>query len=140
MSHSEGQHSSVIASPESDASATSSNVAYSSREEKLAAAVKIVRETSATVGATARHFGLSPTTLTRHVDGNVKQKGGQCVFSPEQEQTIVQHLLKLSDWLVPITREQLEYYVQSFLIKNDITVSRFRDNKPGKDWSYGFLK
>ena len=139
MSHSESQQASVIASPESDTSATSSIVSYSSRKEKLAAAVQVVRNTGATVGATARHFGLSPTTLARHVDGNVKQKGGQCVFSPEQEQTIVQHLLKLSDWLIPITREQLEYYVQSFLLKNNITVSRFRENKPGKDWSYGFL-
>ena len=49
-------------------------------------------EFGANIGKTARLYGLSATTLGRHVKGNVKPKGGQCVFTPQQEQTIVNHL------------------------------------------------
>lgn len=133
--------SSVISTPESDAiGEDTSPITTMSNKEKLAAAVKVCRQFGANIGKTARLYGLSATTLGRHVKGNVKAKGGQCVFTPQQEQTIVNHLLKMSDWLVPMKRQDVEDYVQSLLDLSGKKVSRFRNNRPGKDWSYGFLK
>ena len=92
----------VIASPESDESPP--DCTQMSREERIAAAIRMIHA-GGVRGTVARSYGLSATTLSRHLAGNLKQKGGQPVFSEKQERVFVEHLLKLSDWLVPIGRD-----------------------------------
>ena len=127
----------VIASPESDESPPDS--LQMSREDRIAAAIRIIRG-GGVRGTVARSYGLSATTLSRHLAGNLKQKGGQPVFSEKQERVFVEHLLKLSDWLVPISRDCFQCYVQFYLKSKGMHIPRFRDNKPGKDWAYSFFK
>ena len=81
----------------------------------------------------AHQYDLSLTTLYRHMRGGIRTPGGQPSFSAEQEEIYVQHLLKLSDWLVPISVNMLIEYVKSFLAANRIAVKRFQNSKPGKD-------
>ena len=131
----------VIASPESDESQDMSGDQQPdmSREEKIAAAIRMVYA-GGVRGTVARHFGLSATTLSRHLSGNLKKRGGQPVFTKQQERVFVEHLLKLSDWLVPISRHCFQSYVQFYLKSVGKHVPRFQDNRPGKDWAYSFFK
>lgn len=126
-----------LQAPESDQPRTSSTL---TRAERLQLAVEHCRQTNAPTAPIARQYNLSPTTLYRHVCGGVGVPGGQLAFSAEQEEVFVRHLLMLSDWLVPISVHQLRMYVGSFLSANRINVKRFKDNVPGKDWAYGFLR
>ena len=129
------------ATPESDrAEEGPSTSATLTRAERLRLAVEICRRTDAPTAPVARQYGLAPTTLYRHVRGGVRSPGGQPSFSAAQEEIFVRHLEALSDWLIPISVDMLLEYVESFLEANQITVKRFKDNKPGKDWGYGFLK
>ena len=129
------------ATPESDrAEEGPSTSATLTRAERLRLAVEICRRTDAPTAPVARQYGLAPTTLYRHVRGGVRSPGGQPSFSAAQEEIFVRHLEALSDWLIPISVDMLLEYVESFLEANQITVKRFKNNKPGKDWGYGFLK
>ena len=74
------------------------------------------------------------------LSGNLKKRGGQPVFTEQQERVFVEHLLKLSDWLVPISRQCFQSYVQFYLKSVGKNVPRFNDNRPGKDWAYSFFK
>ena len=99
----------VIASPESDESQP--DIPDMSRDMKIDAAIRMV-DAGGVRGTVARHFGLSATTLSRHLSGNFKKRVGQPVFTEQQERVFVEHLLKLSDWLVPISRHCFQSYVQ----------------------------
>jgi len=132
----------VIASPESDESQdimSGDQQPDMFRKEKIAAAIRMVYA-GGVRGTVARHFGLSATTLSRHLSGNLKKRGGQPVFTKQQERVFVEHLLKLSDWLVPISRQCFQSYVQFYLKSVGKNVPRFQDNRPGKDWAYSFFK
>ena len=122
----------VVTSPEQDQPEMS-------RDMKLEAAIRMVKA-GGVRGTVARHYGLSATTLSRHLSGNLKKKGGQPVFTPQQERVFVDHLLKLSDWLVPISRKSFQSYIHFYLKSVGKNVPRFKDNKPGKDWAYSFFK
>ena len=127
----------VIASPESDE--YQPDTPDMSRDMKIDAAIQMV-QAGGVRGTVARHFGLSATTLSRHLSGNLKKRGGQPVFTEQQERVFVEHLLKLSDWLVPISRHCFQSYVQFYLKSVGKNVPRFSENKPGKDWAYSFFK
>ena len=103
------------------------------RAEQLPFVVEHCRRTDVPIAPVACQYDLSPTTLYRHMRGGIHTPGGQPSFSAEQEEFFVQYLLKLSDWLVPISGNMLIEYVESFLAANRITVKRFRNNDPGKD-------
>ena len=88
----------------------------------------------------AARFELPPSTLQRHATRQVKNRGGQTVFSPQQEAVFSRHLLTCADCLWPISAEQLKDYIERFVSVYRIRAPRFRNGRPGKDWVAGFLR
>ena len=83
---------------------------------------------------------VPPSTLQRHATKLVKKRGGQTIFSLEQEAVFARHLLTCADALWPISSDQLKDYIQRFVSVHRIPASRFRNGTPGKDWIAGFLR
>ena len=120
------------------ASMTSTATTAGTRDERIRQALDQVAN-GVSVAAAAKHFDIPPSTLYRHRKGRVKRRGGQTVFSAEQEKVFVLHLMTLSDFLVPWAPKELCKYIQYFLDSRGLKVPRFSQNRPGRDWAAGFL-
>ena len=118
---------------------TSTATTAGTRDERIRQALDQVAN-GVSVPAAAKHFDIPPSTLYRHRKGRVKRRGGQTVFSAEQEKVFVLHLMTLSDFLVPWAPKELCKYIQYFLDSRGLKVPRFSQNRPGRDWAAGFLK
>lgn len=85
-------------------------------------------------------WNVPPSTIQRHVTKKMKSRGGQPVFSEEQEDIFAKHLLQCADALWPVSTNQMKDYVQRFCQHYRVSVARFRNGRPGKDWLAGFLR
>ena len=86
-------------------------------------------------------YGIPRSTLHDHVAGTVSssQRGPATVLTPAEECMLVQWSLHMADVGYGRTREQLCLTVKTILDKDD-RENPFRDNCPGKDWWYAFLR
>jgi len=66
--------------------------------------------------------------------------GGQTILTYEAEQSIVKHLLLVSAWGFPYDMLDLRVTVKRLLDKQGMTIRKFKDNLPGEEWSYSFMK
>ena len=118
---------------------TSAATTAGSREDRIRQALEQV-SSGVSVPAAAKHFDIPPSTLYRHRKGGIKRRGGQTVFSAEQEKVFVLHLMTLSDFLIPWAPKELCKYIQYFLDSRGLKEPRFSRNRPGRDWAAGFMK
>lgn len=111
-------------------------------EETLVKCLKSVREDGTSIKTAALVFNIPERTiyskLKTDVD-NVQSPGHPNVFSAAEENSIMQHLLLLSEFDLPITQHDLMICVGNYLKKTGRTVPQFKDNMPGRDWVHGFL-
>ena len=117
---------------------TSAATTAGSREDRIRQALEQVSG-GVSVPAAAKYFDIPPSTLYRHRKGGIKRRGGQTVFSAEQEKVFVLHLMTLSDFLIPWAPKELCKYIQYFLDSRGLKEPRFTQNRPGRDWAAGFL-
>lgn len=99
----------------------------------------------------SKQFNVPQSTLERHVkkkraDENytVNQKGGskfQCVFSIEQEEELVDYLLKMESRLFGLTINELRVIAFQLATRNNLS-HKFNEDKgmAGRDWVDSFLK
>lgn len=86
-------------------------------------------------------YGIPVRTLTNKLKGGHEKKpGGQVLFTPDEESSFVNHLLKLSEYGFPISSNDLRYVVASYLNKKGKIVEKFKNNVPGKEWAKLFVK
>lgn len=76
-----------------------------------------------------------PASLT-----SVKSSGSQPVFSADEETRFVAHAVALSLYGFPITTFDLQSTVKAYSDRICRKVPRFKNNFPGSDWAYGFMK
>lgn len=86
-------------------------------------------------------YGIPRSTLHDHVVGKAtsSRRGPATILTPAEENMLVQWSLHMADIGYGRTREQLCMTVKKILDK-DGRVNPFRDNCPGKDWWYAFLR
>ena len=84
-------------------------------------------------------WDVPPSTIQRHVTKKMKPRGGQPVFTKQQEDMFAKHLLRCADALWPVSTAQLKDYIQRFCVHYRIRAVRFKNGRPGKDWVAGFL-
>nr|XP_023021896.1 uncharacterized protein LOC111510230 [Leptinotarsa decemlineata] len=84
---------------------------------------------------------IAYTVLQRHLKNvNVKRQGGQTVLSEAEEKCIAEKLLTCSEWGYPLDTYDLRMVIQQYLNRAGRMVPRFKDNLPGKEFAYSFLK
>lgn len=100
-----------------------------------------VKEGHLSVRGAASKYGFSKSTISDAVNRkHSKRQGGQTVLSAEEEACIVERLVILSQWGFPLDTFDLRILVKLYLDRRGITVRRFKNNFPGWDWGYSFLK
>lgn len=86
-------------------------------------------------------YGIPTTVLHRHSKNiQVKKKGGQTSLSEDEEAVLVDRLKTCSDWGYPLDSLTLRLLVKDFLERQGRRVPKFKDNTPGRDWVYSFLR
>lgn len=69
----------------------------------------------------------------------MRKPGHPTIFNEEEEKSFVAQILTLSEHCFPVTEEELILTVKSYLVGQGRTVTKFRNNLPGKDWVKRFI-
>ena len=64
----------------------------------------------------------------------------ETILNYEAEQSIVEYLLVVSAWDFPFDMLDLRATVKRLFDKQGMTIRKFKDNLPGEEWSYSFMK
>lgn len=111
------------------------------RPEDVARAVQAVRRGLMNKTQAADTFGIPRRTLSNKLQGaHTKKSGGQISLTEEMERTLVDVLIAAAEYGSPLTMLDLRMVVKSHLDLEGITISKFIDNTPGKEWCLAFLK
>lgn len=71
---------------------------------------------------------------------HTKNVGRPVVFSQEEEQAFVDHILILSDLGLPISLYDVRCIAKNYLDSNSLQIAQFKNNFPGWDWGQNFFK
>lgn len=89
-------------------------------------------------------FGIARSTIKNKLKGELSpcsnSVGGQAIFTIEEEESFVTHIVKLSEYGFPINELELRFIVAGYLNKQGRIVSKFKNNIPGYEWAKCFLK
>ena len=109
---------------------------YSS--EDLDEAVHRVKNKELTAYAAGKQYNIPKSTIDNHVKGKTTNKstGRPPLFDEEQEKTILNFLIQLSEWGYPLNKAQFKQVAKEFAIKYDITLNG-KEWTPGEDWMSG---
>lgn len=85
-------------------------------------------------------YGIPRSTLKTKIKGDFCNKpGGQTVFTRDEEESFVSHVVTLSEFGFPINLNELRYIVAAYLTKKGRIVKQFKINIPGYEWARSFL-
>ena len=89
-------------------------------------------------------YGIPRSSFQNHLkvdqgERAVKKPGGKTILSSKMEDSLVQHLIHLSNWGFPFDTMDLRMTVKRILDKEGRTVKCFKANVPGEDWCSGFM-
>lgn len=111
---------------------------YSS--ETLEKCLNDVRNKVLTQRAAAAVYKIPRSTIKNKLAGLVQKKaGGQTIFTNEEENAFVSHLITMSEFSFPLTALDFRHTVKLYLSAKGITIKKFKDNLPGADWLKGFM-
>jgi hypothetical protein len=86
-------------------------------------------------------FNIPQTTLSDICRGLHKcATGGQTALSDEEEIENARAIATLGDWGFPLDILEVRIFISGFLREMNKRVEKFRENIPGVDWVYAFLK
>ena len=111
-------------------------------EESLVKALKDLEENKLSLRAAAGQYGIPRSTLHDYAIGKSKvgsTSGPDTVLTREEEEELVEWALKMADIGYGQTRRQICEAVKRILDHTKRS-NPFTENRPGKDWWYGFLR
>lgn len=109
-------------------------------EQTLLHAIKDVQQGMSQSKAADKH-GIPQRTLSDKLrKAHPANVGRPTVLSDETEKQIANALDCLTDWGFPFQTIDLRIMVKNYLDNLNISQPQFRDNMPGADFVYGFLK
>lgn len=91
----------------------------------------------------ARKYKVSQTTLRRRYHGIVKSPGKigrKTALLRNEEFAIANNLASLGDFGLAFDSQELRTFIKYYLDKHGRHIPEFKDNRPGVDWVYSFLK
>ncbi|XP_028167146.1 uncharacterized protein LOC114357630 [Ostrinia furnacalis] len=94
----------------------------------------------ATIRTVAEKFNISRSVLQRHSTRQMKSQGGQTALTKEEEEHIILNINTCAEWGYPMDVLDLRVLVKSYLDMLGVKHRRFKNNLPGRDFVYNFLK
>lgn len=110
-------------------------------EEELVKAIEDIKDNKLSYRKAELKYGIPKSTLCDYVSGKVevgRRQGPQPVLSHDEEKALVLWATEMTKIGYGQTRRQICETVKKILDK-DGRQNPFVDNRPGKDWWYGFL-
>lgn len=108
--------------------------------EAISIALNDIRNGMSFRNASLKHE-IHYSVLYRHFKNpNMKKQGGQPVLTEHEETAIVNSLITCAEWGYPLGPTDLKMIVKSYLDDQGKVVKKFKNNLPGSDFVYCFLK
>lgn len=114
----------------------------------MAVAIDAYKKGEMGLNECARRYNINKSTLLRHVretnklaKGKVKKLGTKCVFSPETEQALVNHIVQFEEMLYGFTIPDIRRLAFQLAEKHKLR-HPFNTQKKiaGKKWFYAFMR
>lgn len=101
----------------------------------------MVKEKKISLRKAAAHYGIPKDTINRRAKGIIPKKiGGQTLLTNLEEKTLVEGIVKASEWGFPFTKYELQLLCKGYFDQQGRVISRLKNNMPGYDWASSFLK
>lgn len=108
---------------------------------QLQKAIIEVKTKGTSLRKAAKKFGVSKSTLNRHLNNkNTGKVGRPYVFDKESEEIIAECIALAADWGFPLITLDIRLIVKAYLDRQGVVESRFTNNMPGRDWVRTFVK
>lgn len=111
--------------------------------ENMAKAIHAVETKSLSIRKAAAKYNISYSAVYRRLKRNpdsVKAHGGQPALNANEERFIVHRIKICADWGYPLDAFTLRMLVKQYLDEIGKNVRKFKNNIPGRDWAYSFLR
>lgn len=109
-------------------------------QENLDEAIRKIRSGEMSNRKAAKHYKISISTIKRRLKGvHLKRPGGQTILDEETEKMFADHVVTCSLFGYPMTGFDIRVLVKSYLDRNGLTISSFKNNLPGKEWYKSFM-
>lgn len=110
-------------------------------EENLQEALLAIRNKTLSIRNAASKYRIPKNTLhLKSQEKHTKSVGRATVFSMEEEEQMVAHVVAVSNYGFPVNTFDLRSVVKSFLDRIGRNETRFKNNLPGNDWADSFMK
>ena len=94
-----------------------------------------------TIEFTDIHYSVIYRACQKRAKGEpFKRKGGQTALTDTEEAAIVECIQAVSKWGYPVDLFELRLIISSYLDDVGKKIKQFRNNFPGVDFAYGFVK
>ena len=112
-------------------------------DEVMKAAVASVLSGQLSYRQAALQYDIPRSTIRDHASGKSQpgiRRGQQPILKLEEEEALVEWSIKMAEIGYGRTKEELKDTVKKILDRQGRKVSIFKNNRPGKDWFYLFLR
>lgn len=94
-----------------------------------------------TMSKASKEYNIPIGTISHKINGkNFKNPGGQTVFTNEEEECFVEHILAVAQWGFPFDLLDIRMLVKRYIEQKGITITKFVNNTPGVEWARLFVK
>lgn len=115
---------------------------YKSYSEKdLQDALDDIKSKRLSINAASKKYKIAKGTLyNKHKNRHALKIGRPFVFTDEEEQIFVRHMVTISEWGFPFDLRDLRYFIKAYLDKSGRRILRFKNNLPHRDWARKFVR
>lgn len=108
--------------------------------ENLLKAIQQIRKGKISINRASVEFGISKGTLMNKIKNKHTNKVGRpLVLTKNEEESIVQHMITVSEWGFPFTRADLCHLVKIYIEKAKRQAIQFKENYPSLEWAERFI-
>lgn len=118
------------------------NVYRKVNSENMAKAIHAIESKSLSIRKAAEKYNINYSAVYRHLkgSGSGRPQGGQPALNANEESFIVHRIKICADWGYPLDALTLRMLVKQYLDEIGKNVKKFKNNIPGRDWAYSFLR
>lgn len=110
-------------------------------DEALEEAISKVRRGRLKIAEASETYNIPRRTLLNKIKNqHVQNVGSPTVLSAAFERSLLDVIVACAEFGSPLTMLDLRFIVKSHLDKEGIRVKKFKNNLPGTEWGYSFLK
>lgn len=109
--------------------------------ETLELAMEDVRQGRRSFREASENYNIPRSTISDKLrEKHPRHQGGQTALTADDERFLSEGIAKFAEWGFPLTRADIQDVIKSYLDRKGVRITKFKENKPGEDWFYRFIK